>query len=155
MRRVVVTGIGLVTPLACGTELTWERLILGESGIGPIKSFDASRLSSRLAGEVPKDTRIDGNFNVDVLIPKKDKRRMDSFIQYGLVAADFAISDAGWIPKNDESLERTGVLIGSGIGGLPKIEKSAALVNGGNSRRMSPFFMPASLTNLVSVYVTI
>ena len=88
MRRVVVTGIGLVTPLACGTELTWDRLIKGESGIGPIKSFDASRLSSRIAGEVPRDTNADWDFNVEALISNKDKRRMDTFIQYGLVAAD-------------------------------------------------------------------
>jgi 3-oxoacyl-[acyl-carrier-protein] synthase II len=155
MRRVVVTGIGLVTPLACGTEMTWNRLIEGESGIGPIKSFDASRLSSRIAGEVPRDENVDGNFNVDYLISNKEKRRMDTFIQYGLVAADFAIADAGWIPTNDESFERTGVLIGSGIGGLPEIEKSAAIVNDGNLRRLSPFFIPASLINLVSGHVAI
>ena len=155
MRRVVVTGVGLVTPLACGTELTWNRLIDGGSGIGPIKAFDASRLSSRIAGEVPRDTNVDGDFNVDDLISNKDKRRMDTFIQYGLVAADFAIADSGWVPKNDESYERTGVLIGSGIGGLPEIEKSAAIVNGGNLRRLSPFFIPASLINLVSGHVAI
>ena len=155
MRRVVVTGVGLVTPLACGTELTWNRLIDGGSGIGPIKAFDASRLSSRIAGEVPRDTNVDGDFNVDDLISNKDKRRMDTFIQYGLVAADFAIADSGWVPKNDESSERTGVLIGSGIGGLPEIEKSAAIVNGGNLRRLSPFFIPASLINLVSGHVAI
>jgi 3-oxoacyl-[acyl-carrier-protein] synthase II len=155
MRRVVVTGIGLVTPLACGTDLTWNRLIEGGSGIGSITSFDASQLSSRIAGEVPRDLGVEGSFNVDDLISSKEQRRMDTFIQYGLVAADFAIADADWVPQNDESCERTGVLIGSGIGGLPAIEKSASLVSDGNLRRLSPFFIPSSLINLVSGHVAI
>ncbi|HIF58612.1 MAG TPA: beta-ketoacyl-[acyl-carrier-protein] synthase II [Rhodospirillales bacterium] len=155
MRRVVVTGIGLVTPLACGADLTWNRLIEGKSGLGPIKSFDATQLSSRIAGEVPRDKNLAGSFNNDDLISNKEKRRMDTFIQYGLVAADFAIADAGWIPVHDASRERTGVLIGSGIGGLPEIEKAATLVHGGNLRHLSPFFIPASLINLVSGHVAI
>ena len=150
MRRVVVTGMGLVTPLACGVNLTWNRLIEGKSGVGLIKSFDASELSSRIAGEVPRDPDLDGSFNVDSFLTDKEKRRMDTFIQYGLVAANLAISDAGWSPTDDNSCERTGVLIGSGIGGLPEIEKGANLVYDGNLRRLSPFFIPASLINLVS-----
>lgn len=155
MRRVVVTGMGLVTPLACGVNLTWNRLIEGKSGVGLIKSFDASELSSRIAGEVPRDPDLDGSFNVDSFLTDKEKRRMDTFIQYGLVAANLAISDAGWSPTDDNSCERTGVLIGSGIGGLPEIEKGANLVYDGNLRRLSPFFIPASLINLVSGHVAI
>ncbi|MEE3000458.1 MAG: beta-ketoacyl-ACP synthase II [Pseudomonadota bacterium] len=155
MRRVVVTGIGLVTPLACGVDLTWDRLINGKTGIGPIQSFDASRLTSQIAGEVPKEKNLEGSFNYDDLIPNKQKRRMDTFIQYGLVAADFAIADSGWAPTDDLGRERTGVLIGSGIGGLPEIERGASLVKEGNHRRLSPFFIPASLINLVSGHVSI
>jgi 3-oxoacyl-[acyl-carrier-protein] synthase II len=155
MRRVVVTGIGLVTPLACGTDLTWNKLIEGKSGLGPIKSFDPSRLTSRIAGEVPRDEGVDGSFIAENHISTKEQRRMDTFIQYGLVAADFAIADSGWSPTDEEDLERTGVLIGSGIGGLPEIEKGAGLLHGGNLRRLSPFFIPASLINLVSGQVAI
>jgi 3-oxoacyl-[acyl-carrier-protein] synthase II len=155
MRRVVVTGIGLVTPLACGTDLTWNRLIEGQSGLGPIKSFDPSRLLSRVAGEVPREEGVEGSFIVDDHISSKEQRQMDTFIQYGLKAADFAISDSGWAPEDEESLERTGVLIGSGIGGLPEIEKGAKLIYDSNLRRLSPFFIPASLINLVSGQVAI
>jgi 3-oxoacyl-[acyl-carrier-protein] synthase II len=155
MRRVVVTGIGLVTPLACGTDLTWNKLIEGKSGLGPIKSFDPSRLTSRIAGEVPRDEGVDGSFIAENHISTKEQRRMDTFIQYGLVAADFAIADSGWSPTDDENLERTGVLIGSGIGGLPEIEKGAGLLHSDNLRRLSPFFIPASLINLVSGQVAI
>jgi 3-oxoacyl-[acyl-carrier-protein] synthase II len=155
MRRVVVTGIGLVTPLACGTDLTWNKLVEGKSGLGPIKSFDPSRLTSRIAGEVPRDEGVDGSFIAENYISTKEQRRMDTFIQYGLVAADFAIADSGWSPTDEENLERTGVLIGSGIGGLPEIEKGAGLVHEGNLRRLSPFFIPASLINLVSGQVAI
>ena len=155
MRRVVITGVGLVTPLACGVDLTWKRLIEGNSGLGPIKSFDASGLSSRIAGEVPREEGIEGNFNVKDLISEKEQRRMDTFIQFGLVAADLAIADSCWYPTDDQSFERTGVLIGSGIGGLPEIEKGAFLVHGGSPRRLSPFFIPASLINLVSGHVAI
>ena len=155
MRRVVVTGIGLVTPLACGVDLTWERLIDGKSGVDLIKSFDASELSSRIAGEVPRDNNLEGSFDVDKLLSHKEKRRMDTFIQYGLVASNLAIADSGWVPTNDVSRERTGVLIGSGIGGLPEIEKGANLVHDGDLRLLSPFFIPASLINLVSGHVAI
>ncbi len=155
MRRVVVTGVGLVTPLACGADLTWKRLIEGDSGLGPIKSFDASELSSRIAGEVPRGEGTEGSFNEGDFITEKDQRRMDTFIQFGLVAADLAITDACWHPTDNESLERTGVLIGSGIGGLSEIEKGALLLHGGSSRRLSPFFIPASLINLVSGHVAI
>jgi 3-oxoacyl-[acyl-carrier-protein] synthase II len=155
MRRVVITGIGLVTPLACGAALTWERLIDCKSGVGTIKSFDASELSSRIAGEVPRNNDLEGSFDAEALLNHKEKRRMDTFIQYGLVASNLAIEDSGWQPPNDASRERTGVLIGSGIGGLPEIEKGANLVHNGNLRHLSPFFIPASLINLVSGHVAI
>ncbi len=155
MRRVVVTGIGAVTPLGCGKDLTWKRLIEGESGIGPIESFDTSDLPAKIAGEVPRGPRADGGFDPDEWVPVKEQRRMDDFIILGIAAADMALEDSGWAPEDEESRERTGVLIGSGIGGLPEISKAALTVNNGNVRRLSPFFIPASLINLVSGHVSI
>ncbi|NQV55789.1 MAG: beta-ketoacyl-ACP synthase II [Rhodospirillales bacterium] len=153
MRRVVITGIGLVTPLACGADASWQRLIEGESGIGSIEGIDVSDIPSKIAGQVPRV----GNhaFDPDAWTPPKEQRRMDTFIQYGLAAAEMAVNDAGWTPDDEESLERTGVLIGAGIGGLPEIEKSALVVNNEGVRRLSPFFIPASLINLVSGQVAI
>ena len=159
MRRVVVTGIGLVTPLACGTELSWNRLINGRSGIAAITNFDVSDIPSKIAGQVPRSEEMDasagGAFNPDEWIAPNKQRRMDTFIQYGLVAATFAVEDSGWKPEDAKELIRTGVMIGSGIGGLPEIEKSARVVNEGNIRKLSPYFIPASLINLVSGQVAI
>ena len=155
MRRVVITGVGMVTPLGCGSDLNWRRLIAGESGVAPITEFDVSDIPAKIAGLVPRDGGREGAFNPDDFVTTKDQRRMDTFIQYGVAAADLAIKDSGWKPTDDEGLERTGVLIGSGIGGLPEIEKSAAVVEAHNVRRLSPFFIPASLINLVSGQVAI
>ena len=155
MRRVVVTGLGLVTPLGCGVSRAWERLISGTSGIGAIESFDASGLVARIAGEVPRGDPKDGGFNASDLMPLKEQRRMDTFIQFGVGAADEALRDAGWAPEEEESRNRTGVLIGSGIGGLPEIERAAITVHEGGARRLSPYFIPASLINLVSGQVSI
>lgn len=159
MKRVVVTGMGLVTPLACGTELSWSRLVAGQSGLGPIENFDVSDIPSKIAGQVPRsideDAKVSGNFNAGEWISGKDQRRMDTFIQYGLVAATYAVEDSGWQPEKESDLIRTGVMVGSGIGGLPEIEKSANVVSRGNIRKLSPFFIPASLINLVSGQIAI
>lgn len=155
MRRVVITGVGIVSPLGCGTDLTWSRLIESKSGLGPITDFDVSDIPSKIAGRVPRTEGEEGSFIADDWVSPKEQRRMDDFIQFGLAASDLAIEDAGWQPEDEESLERTGVLIGSGIGGLPEIEKGAATINDGKVRRLSPFFIPASLINLTSGHVAI
>ncbi|MCP5368128.1 MAG: beta-ketoacyl-ACP synthase II [Hyphomicrobiales bacterium] len=155
MRRVVVTGIGLVTPLACGVDATWSRLIDGRSGVTPIQRFDVADLTAKIAGQVPLGDGSDGTFNPDDWVSSKDRRRMDDFIVFGLAAADQAVADSGWNPEDEESLERTGVMIGSGIGGLPEIARGATLVDAGKARRISPFFIPASLINLISGHVSI
>ena len=133
----------------------WERLTNGESGIRAIESFDVSDLSSKIAGMVPRGVSRDGLFDPDDWVPPKERRRMDTFIVYGLVAAVQAVEDSGWTPDDEESLERTGVLIGSGIGGLQEIAKGSVTVEEGNVRRLSPFFIPASLINLVAGHVSI
>jgi 3-oxoacyl-[acyl-carrier-protein] synthase II len=156
MRRVVVTGIGLVTPLACGVEPTWNRLIKGESAIRQIDRFDVSDLPAKVGGQVPlfSETNPDG-FNADDCFPKKDQRKVDTFILYGMSAAIQAVEDSGWKPTDEESLQRTGVTIGSGIGGLPSIEESSILVHEQGPRKLSPFFIPGSLINLISGHLSI
>lgn len=158
MRRVVVTGVGLVTPLGNGVGTSWERLIGAQSGIRAITSFDVSDLPSKIAGQVPiadGDDAPPGSFNFDDVVSGKERRRMDNFIIFGLAAADEAVRDAGWTPDDEESLERTGVLIGSGIGGLPEIENGAGVIANESIRKLSPFFIPASLINLASGQVSI
>ena len=156
MRRVVVTGMGIVNPLGVGVDDSWERLLAGESGIRTIQSFDVSDLPAKIAGQVPAGETDAGLFNVDDWVPRKDQRRMDGFISYGMCAAIQAVENSGWKPDDDEGQWRTGVLIGSGIGGLEEISKTALLVEGeGKVRRVSPFFIPASLINLVSGHVSI
>ena len=156
MRRVVVTGMGIVNPLGVGVDDTWERLLAGESGIRTIQSFDVSDLPAKIAGQVPAGETDAGLFNVDDWVPQKDQRRMDGFISYGMCAAIQAVENSGWKPDDDEGQWRTGVLIGSGIGGLEEISKTALLVEGeGKVRRVSPYFIPASLINLVSGHVSI
>ncbi len=155
MRRVVVTGLGLVTSLGCGVEVNWENLLAGKSGIGAIKSFDISDLPAKIAGQVPVGETAEGLFNADDWMTPKDQRRMDDFIVYGLTAAVQAVADSGWTAETEEDQVRTGVMIGSGIGGLNEIAKNAVLVESGNTRRVSPFFIPASLINLVSGHVSI
>ncbi|MGF1609368.1 MAG: beta-ketoacyl-ACP synthase II [Kiloniellales bacterium] len=155
MRRVVVTGLGLVTPLGCGVGPTWERLIAGQSGIRGIQSFDVSDLPSKIAGQVPAGETAEGYFNADDYVEPKDRRKIDTFIVYGMAAAQQAIADSGWQPDDLESLERTGVMIGSGIGGLETIYEASITVKERGPRRLIPFFIPAALINLVSGQVSI
>jgi 3-oxoacyl-[acyl-carrier-protein] synthase II len=155
MRRVVVTGLGLVSPLGCGVGVNWDRLISGQSGIRAIQSFDVSDLPAKIAAQVPQGETSEGGFNADDWVPPKDQRRMDSFIIFAMAATDQAVTDAGWKPADEEACIRTGVLIGSGIGGLPEIAKGSALLEKGQVRKLSPFFIPAALINLASGHVSI
>ncbi|MEM9638487.1 MAG: beta-ketoacyl synthase N-terminal-like domain-containing protein, partial [Pseudomonadota bacterium] len=129
MRRVVVTGLGLVTPLADGVEASWSRILDGQSGAGPITQFDPARVITQYACEVPRGDGSDGTFNADDYMEPKDQRKVDTFILFGLAAAQQAVEDAGWQPEDLESLGRTGVLIGSGIGGLNSIANTAIMMN--------------------------
>src|SRR5512134_1839390 len=131
MRRVVVTGLGLVSPLGCGVSVTWDRLINSESGIGAIQSFDVSDLPAKIAGQVPRGETSEGRFNADDWMAPKDQRRTGGFIIFGLAASEQALADAEWKPEDEESLERTGVMIGSGVGGLPEIAKGALTIEHG------------------------
>jgi 3-oxoacyl-[acyl-carrier-protein] synthase II len=155
MRRVVVTGLGLVTPLGTGVEHVWQRLLSGESGINAIQSFDVSDLPSKIGGQPPLGDKATGGFDADAYMPQKEQRKVDRFIVYGVAAAQEAIEDAGWQPDDEEELERTGVMIGSGIGGLETICEGAVTVHERGPRRLSPFFIPAALINLVSGQVSI
>jgi len=155
MRRVVVTGLGMVSPLACGVEETWDRLLAGQSGAGPIEKFDASQLATTYACEVPLGDGSDGTFNPDDWMSSKDRRKVDDFILYGMAAAAQAVTDAGWTPEEEEDRLRTGVMIGSGIGGLSSIADTAVLIKEKGPRRVSPFFIPGSLINLISGQVSI
>ena len=155
MRRVVVTGLGLVTPLGIGVDHVWKRLLDGDSGLSSIQSFDASDLSCRIAGHVPVGETADGNFNIDDWIDRKDQRKMDPFIAFAITAAEEAIRDSGWMPEGEEDRERTGVLIGSGIGGLPGISEISVVLHERGPRRVSPFFIPSNLINLASGHVSI
>jgi len=155
MRRVVVTGLGIVSPLGIGVDHVWNRLVAGESGIGPIDRFDASSLPSRIAGQLPPGGKDDGCWNADDWIPPKDQRKMDPFIAYGVGAAEMALDDADWHPQAESECHRTGVLIGSGIGGLPGIEEGSITMKERGPRRISPFFIPSNLINLVSGQVSI
>lgn len=155
MRRVVVTGLGMVTPLACGVEETWSRLIAGQSGAGLISRFDASNVTTKYACEIPLGDGSDGTFNPDDWMEPKERRKVDDFILYGMAAATQAVRDSGWMPEDEESRERTGVMIGSGIGGLSTIADTALLIAEKGPKRVSPFFIPACLINLVSGQVSI
>ena len=153
-RRVVVTGMGLVTPLGVGVDAVWGRLLNSESGAGQIKKIDTSDLSVKIACEVPiGDSAPD--FNADDWIPPKEQRRIDDFIIFGLCAMEQALTDAGWKPEDEDSRLRTGVLVGSGIGGLPSIEAAAITLHEKGPRRISPFFIPGSLINLLSGTISI
>lgn len=155
MRRVVITGLGMVTPLACGVEETWSRLLAGQSGAGPITRFDTSNVTTTYACEIPRGNGTDGTFNPDDWMEPKEQRKVDDFILYGMTAAVQAVRDAGWEnPSEDEKL-RTGVMIGSGIGGLQSIAETAVLIKERGPKRVSPFFIPGALVNLVSGQVSI
>ncbi|MFP4327817.1 MAG: beta-ketoacyl-ACP synthase II [Paracoccaceae bacterium] len=155
MRRVVVTGLGLVTPLACGVEETWSRILAGKSGAGTISRFDAGHLATTYACEVPHGDGTDGTFNPDDWMAPKERRKVDDFILYGIAAAEQAVRDAGWTPEDEASRLRTGVMIGSGIGGLNSIAETAYLIRDKGPRRVSPFFIPGALINLISGQVSI
>ena len=155
MRRVVVTGCGVVTPLGVGTETVWKRLLEGQSGIRAIQNFDVSDLPAKIAGQVPCGETASGSFNADDWVPPKEQRKMDEFIVFALAAAAQAVDDSGWKPADPVDRERTGVMIGSGIGGLPGITEGALTVHEKGPRRLSPFFIPANLINLASGHVSI
>jgi len=155
MRRVVVTGMGIVSSLGVGLDKNWGDLMAGKSGVTAVDNFDVSDFPAKIAGQVPKGNMADGLFNADDWVPSKDQRRMDDFIIYGLCAAQQAFEDSGWTIDSDEDAWRTGVLIGSGIGGLPEIADGSVKVHEGRTRRLSPFFIPASLINLISGHVSI
>jgi len=154
-RRVVVTGMGIACPLGLGVENVWKRLTAGESGLGAIQSFDVSQLPAKIAGQVPTGTKAEGKLDINEWIPIKDQKKMDRFIQLALVAAEEAVQDSGWLPQDEESRCRTGVMIGSGIGGLPTIYEASVLIKDGKARRLSPFFIPSALINLASGHVSI
>jgi 3-oxoacyl-[acyl-carrier-protein] synthase II len=155
MRRVVVTGLGMVTPLACGTEQTWQRLRSGESGIKRIDKFDVSDISCKIAGQVPRGDGSDGSFNPDDWMEPKEQRKVDDFIIFAMAAAAQALNDAGWHPRQYEDQIASGVLIGSGIGGVEGIAETALVLRDRGPRRVSPFFIPGRLINLASGYVSI
>ena len=154
MRRVVVTGLGMVTPLANGVEPTWSRLLAGESGIRRIESFDVSDLPAKIGGMVPRGEG-EGEFRPTDYVEAKELRRNDDFIVYGIAAAVQAVEDAGWKPEGEQQRCRTGVLLGSGIGGLNSIAETALILEKGGPRRVSPFFIPSALINLASGQVSI
>src|SRR3989338_6461525 len=157
-RRIVVTGIGAVTPLAATAEGTWKKLIEGKSGLGNITIFDAKDCACRIAGEVKLASETNQGevfFDINKYIDVKEQRKMDRFIHFAVAAAEQAIADSGWKAESEEQKYRTGVMIGSGIGGLPMIEKTVIAIKEKGVRKMSPFFIPASLINLASGQVSI
>jgi len=155
MRRVVVTGLGLVTPLASGVEESWSRILDGQSGAGTITRFDPENVVTKYACEVPLGDGSDGTFNADDFMEPKERRKVDDFILYGVAAADMAVRDADWMPQDEESRVRTGVMLGSGIGGLRSIEETTLVIRDRGPRRVSPFFIPGALINLISGQVSI
>ncbi|KAB2915092.1 MAG: beta-ketoacyl-ACP synthase II [Hyphomicrobiaceae bacterium] len=155
MRRVVITGLGLVTPLGCGVDASWSRLIAGESGARRIEEFEVSDLACQIACFTPRGSQAEGKFNADDWMEPKEQRKVDDFIIYGVAAATQALQDAGWKADTVGKQERTGVLIGSGIGGLSGIAETSLLLKEKGPRRVSPFFIPGRLINLASGYVSI
>ncbi|HQT65314.1 MAG: beta-ketoacyl-[acyl-carrier-protein] synthase II [Acidocella sp. 20-57-95] len=155
MRRVVVTGMGIASPLGLGVENVWKRLINGESGIGIITSFDTTELTAKIAGQVPNGPKSEGKLDLGEWMPVKDVKKMDRFIHFGLVAASEAIEDSGWVPQTEEEKYVSGVMIGSGIGGLSAIYEASIMVHEGKAKRLSPFFIPSALINLISGQVSI
>ena len=162
MRRVVVTGLGLLTPLGQGVDISWQGILAGKSGAGRIDFFDVTDYACQVACEVPRvDGRggggpdVPGSFDPDATLSPKDQRRVDDFILYAIAAADEAVKDSGWAPEDDEGRERTGVIIGSGIGGLATIEKTSVELAERGPRKVSPFFIPSALINLASGQVSI
>ena len=155
MRRVVVTGLGMVSPLASSVEETWSRLLDGQSGAGKIQAFDTDHLGTNYACEVKRGNGTNGTFDADAWMAPKDQRKVDSFILFGLAAAQQAVEDAGWMPEDEEDRVRTGVMVGAGVGGLSLIADTAVLLKERGPRRVSPFFIPGALINLISGQVSI
>ena len=155
MRRVVVTGMGMVTPLGCGVEPTWKRLLKGESGAGKIDSFDVSDLACKIACEIPRGDGSNATFNPDQWMEPKEQRKVDEFILFAMCAARQALDDAGWRPTSYDEQTTTGVLIGSGIGGIEGIAEAAIQLHEKGPRRVSPFFIPGRIINLASGFVSI
>ncbi|HUT50302.1 MAG TPA: beta-ketoacyl-ACP synthase II [Alphaproteobacteria bacterium] len=155
MRRVVVTGLGIVAPLGVGVEAVWKRLIEGHSGITGVQGFDVSDLPAKIAGVIPRGETTEGRFNADDWMAPKDQRKVDPFILYAMAAATQAVEDAGWTPDEEEDQDRTGVMIGSGIGGLQGIYEGSITLHERGPRRLSPFFIPSCLVNLASGQVSI
>jgi 3-oxoacyl-[acyl-carrier-protein] synthase II len=155
MRRVVVTGLGMVTPLASGVESTWQRLLAGESGIGRIERFEVSDIPCKIAGQIPRGDGADGSFNADQWMEPKEQRKVDEFILFAMAAAKQALDDADWHPREYDDQVSSGVLIGSGIGGIEGIAETALLLRDRGPRRVSPFFIPGRIINLASGYVSI
>jgi 3-oxoacyl-[acyl-carrier-protein] synthase II len=155
MRRVVVTGLGLVSPLAAGVEKTWSRLLAGHSGAVAVSTFDVSDIACKIASVIPRGDGTDGTFNPDSVLEPKDQRKTSEFILYAIAAADEALADSGWKPQTHDEQCRTGVMIGSGIGGIDGIAESALTLAERGPRRISPFFIPANIINLASGQVSI
>ncbi len=155
MRRVMVTGMGIACPLGLGVEHVWRRLINAESGIGPITLFDASDSPCKVAGQVPEGSRATGGLDISEWVPVKDQKKMDRFIHLAMVAGAEAVEDSGWVPENEDDRCATGVMIGSGIGGLESIYNASIQIHEGKGRRLSPFFIPSALINLASGHLSI
>jgi 3-oxoacyl-[acyl-carrier-protein] synthase II len=155
MRRVVVTGMGMVTPLGCGVDVTWKNILAGKSGVVRISNFPVDDLASQIAGQVPPGSKAEGKFNPDEWMEPKESRKVDDFIVFAMAAADQALEDAGWKPETREDQIATGVLIGSGIGGLQGIAETSIVLHERGPRRVSPFFIPGRLINLASGQVSI
>jgi 3-oxoacyl-[acyl-carrier-protein] synthase II len=155
MRRVVVTGLGLVTPVGCGVDAAWANLLAGKNGARRVEEFEVSDIQSQIGCFIPRGATADGNYNPDDWMEPKEQRKVDDFIVYAMAAADQAMADSGYQAKTQEQQERTGVLIGSGIGGLSGIADTSILLKEKGPRRVSPFFIPGRLINLASGYVSI
>ena len=155
MRRAVITGVGLVTPLGASASVTWGRLVNSDSGIDRVTQFDVQDLPSKIAGTIPEGATSDGLFSADDWVEPKEQRKIDRFILLGMVAAAQAVADSGWVANTPEAQNRTGVIIGSGIGGLQQIHDNSLKLKEAGPRRISPFFIPAALINLVSGQVSI
>jgi 3-oxoacyl-[acyl-carrier-protein] synthase II len=155
MKRVVVTGMGMVTPLACGVEETWKRLVQGRSGIAKVEKFDVSDLPCKIAGQIKHGDGTDGTFKADQWMSPQEQRKVDDYIVYAMCAARQALEDGGWKPESHEDQVNTGVLIGSGIGGIEGIASTAITLHERGPRRVSPFFIPGRIINLASGYVSI
>src|SRR6476661_2669832 len=155
MRRVVITGLGMVTPLACGVEATWQRIVAGKSGIKHVEAFDVSDIPCKIAGVIPRGDGTNGTYNPDQWMEPKEQRKVDHFIVYAMAAAKQAVEDSGWRPETYEDQIATGTMIGSGIGGVEGIAEASLVLKEKGPRRISPFFIPGRLINLASGYVSI